>query len=54
MKTYEVSKILDPCSDCTVPMNVMITDITKKEDPCWRFGIECRDCKLKWIEEVEK
>lgn len=54
MKTYEVSKILEPCSECNVPMNVMITDITKKDDECMRFGIECRDCGDKWTEEMEK
>jgi DNA-directed RNA polymerase subunit M/transcription elongation factor TFIIS len=54
VKSYEVLKVLEPCQDCNVPMNVMITDMTKKTDERMRYVIECRDCKDKWIEEVEK
>jgi len=43
---------LIPCSECPVPMNVIINDLTKKTDQCLRFGIECRECGEKWVEEV--
>jgi len=43
---------LEPCSDCPVPMNVIINNLTKKTDECTRFGVDCRECGEKWIEEI--
>jgi hypothetical protein len=47
-----IHNILEPCSECPVPMNVISNDLTKKTDPCTRIGIECRECGEKWIEEI--
>lgn len=54
MKINDVLKGLEPCPDCEVPMNVIINDVTKKDDPCLKFGIECRECGDKWIEEINE
>jgi hypothetical protein len=45
---------LIPCSECPVPMNVIINNLTKKADQCLRFGIECRECGEKWTELVDE
>lgn len=52
MPNSKINLNLDPCSECPVPMNVIVNDLTKKTDQCLKFGIECRECGEKWTEEV--
>lgn len=43
---------LEPCSECPVPMNVIVNNLTKNTDECTRLGVDCRECGEKWIEEI--
>jgi hypothetical protein len=45
---------LIPCSECPVPMNVIINNLTKKSDTQPKYGIECRECGEKWTELIDE
>jgi hypothetical protein len=54
MSNFRIPVSLEPCSDCPVPMNVIINNLTKKDDTQPKYGIECRECGEKWTELVDE
>jgi len=43
--------VSNPCEDCSIPPNHMLTDITTKESQNQRFSIKCRDCGDYWEQD---
>jgi hypothetical protein len=54
MSNFRIPVSLEPCSECPVPMNVIINNLTKKDDTQPKYGIECRECGEKWTELVDE
>ena len=52
MSSSKINLNLEPCSECPIPMNVIVNDLTKKTDQCLRFGIEGREGGEQWTEEI--
>jgi hypothetical protein len=44
----------EPCADCPIPPDFVISALPPKEGECARYGVECRECGDKWIEIVDE
>jgi len=53
MHSNRVDLKIDPCSDCPIPTNFIVTHLGKKDNNT-KYGIECRECGEKWTELVDE
>lgn len=53
MHSNRVDLKIDPCADCPIPTNFIVTHLGKKDNNT-KYGIECRECGEKWTELVDE
>jgi hypothetical protein len=53
MPSNRIDLKIDPCAECPIPTNFIVTHLGKKDDNT-KYGIECRECGEKWTELVDE